>query len=76
MTAKEKKKNCKNDHFVSKAELYDYLISHYVSAQESVSSDYNAPAVYQLNVTISLPRSELTNIIRKDLIKKREKKWN
>lgn len=75
MTTKEKKKNCKNDCFVSKAELYDYLISHYVNAQESVSSDDDALAIYQLNLIISLPRSELTDIIKKDLIKGRNKKW-
>lgn len=71
----EKKKNRKLAS-VTKAELYDYLISHYVNAQESVSSNDDTPAIYQLSVIISLPRSELTDIIRKDLIKEREKKWN
>lgn len=71
---KEKKKSHKHNS-ISKAELYDYLISHYVNAQASVSSDDDASAIYQLNLIISLPRSELTDIIKKDLIKGRNKKW-
>jgi hypothetical protein len=41
----ERKKNRKPAS-VTKAELYDYLISHYVNAQESVFSDDGISAIY------------------------------
>lgn len=60
---KEKKKNRKPAS-VTKAELYDYLISHYVNA---VFSNDNISTIYQLNVTISLPRSDKSDIILREL---------
>lgn len=62
----ERKKNRKPAS-VTKAELYDYLISHYVNAQESVFSDDGISAIYQLNITISLPRSDKSDIILREL---------